>query len=79
MVDEDRKEIKQYIDEAIMKNFDHILDKSNYDKNTIKILKQFDCTKEQFENNKNHFIEKSNRSDKEEKTYYFNLNDEKNI
>ena len=77
MVDEDRKEIKQYIDEAIMKNFDHILDKSNYDKNTIKILKQFDCTKEQFENNKNHFIEKSNRSDKEEKTYYFNLNDEK--
>ena len=29
MVDEDRKEIKQYIDEAIMKNFDHILDKSN--------------------------------------------------
>ena len=77
MVDEDRKEIKQYIDEAIMKNFDHILDKSNYDKNTIKILKQFDCTKEKFENNKNHFIEKSNRSDKEEKTYYFNLNDEK--
>ena len=77
MVDEDRKEIKQYIDEAIMKNFDHILDKSNYDKNTIKILKQFDCTKEKFENNKNHFIEKSNRADKEEKTYYFNLNDEK--
>ena len=74
MVDEDRKEIKQYIDEAIMKNFDHILDKSNYDKNTIKILKQFDCTKEQFENNKNHFIEKSNRSDKEEKTYKRSFN-----
>lgn len=77
MVDEDRKEIKHYIDDAIMKNFDHILDKSNYDKNTIKILKQFDCTKEKFENNKNHFIEKANRSDKEEKTYYFNLSDEK--
>lgn len=77
MIDEDRKEIKKYIDEAIMKNFDHILDKSNYDKNTIKILKQFDCTKEKFENNKNHFIEKANRANNEEKEYYFNINGEK--
>ncbi|MBP3502481.1 MAG: hypothetical protein J6K42_03260 [Clostridia bacterium] len=60
MSNEERYIIKQNIDTAILKNFNNILDKSNYDKNTIKILKQFDCTKERFEKNKNHFIEKSN-------------------
>ena len=73
---EEKNIIKQNIDTAIMSNIDHILDKSNYDKNTIKILKQFDCAKEKIEKNKNHFIEKQNKNN-EEKTYYFNIQDNK--
>ena len=78
MPDEERYIIKQNIDNAILKNFNHILDKSNYDKNTIKILKQFDCTKEKFEKNKNHFIEKSNRLIIENQNSNLNFQDEKN-
>ena len=76
MSNEEKNIIKQNIDTAIMSNIDHILDKSNYDKNTIKILKQFDCAKEKIEKNKNHFIEKQNKNN-EEKTYYFNIQDNK--
>lgn len=65
MDDNERYLIKKNIDNAILSNFDYILDKSNYDKNTIKVLKQFDCTKERFEKNKNHFIDKSNKLEKE--------------
>lgn len=78
MPDEERYIIKQNIDNAILKNFNHILDKSNYDKNTIKILKQFDCTKEKFEKNKNHFIEKSNRLIIENQNSNLNFQNEKN-
>lgn len=65
MSEQDRAEIKQNIDNAILKNFNHILDKSNYDKNTIKILKQFDCTKDKFEKNKNYDVEKLNETNQE--------------
>lgn len=78
MLDEDRYVIKQNIDKAILKNFDHILDKSNYDKNTIKILKQFDCTKEKFEKNKNHFIEQSNKLTSENQSLGLDLKNGKN-
>lgn len=61
MFNEQRADLQEKIDNAILDNFDHILDKSNYDKATIKILKQFPCTFERFENNKNLFIEKSNK------------------
>ena len=60
--DNERFSIKKNIDKAITENFTHILDKSNYDRNTIKILKQFDCTKDEFEKNKNHFIDKVRES-----------------
>ena len=59
MEDEERANIKKNIDKAVLENFNQILDKNNYDKNTIKILKQFDCTKEKFENNQNLFIDKA--------------------
>lgn len=59
MDNDERASIKKNIDTAIAENFQEILEKSNYDKQTIKILKQFDCTKEQFEKSKNYFIEKS--------------------
>ena len=52
--------MQNYIDNAILDNFDSILDKSNYDKVTIKILKQFPCTYNRFENKKNLYIDKSN-------------------
>lgn len=61
MFNEQRAELQKNIDDAILNNFDQILDKSNYDKATIRILKQFPCTFEKFENNKNLFIEKSNK------------------
>ncbi|MBP3708351.1 MAG: hypothetical protein J6J36_07145 [Clostridia bacterium] len=61
MFNEQRADLQENIDNAILDNFDHILDKSNYDKTTIKILKQFPCTFEKFDNNKNLFIEKSNK------------------
>lgn len=59
MDDDERASIKKNIDIAIEQNFQEILEKSNYDRETIKILKQFDCTREQFEKSKNYFIEKS--------------------
>lgn len=62
MTEEQRAEMKENIDNAITKNFENILDRSNYDKSTIKLLKQFDCTKELFKKNENHFIEKSTRA-----------------
>ncbi|MBO5349181.1 MAG: hypothetical protein J6A89_05120 [Clostridia bacterium] len=71
MSETERTIIKQNINNAILANFENILDKSNYDKRTIKILKQFDCTKEKFEKNKNHFIERSNSSNSNDK--YYNL------
>lgn len=54
---EKRAEIQSDIDKAIMENFDGILDKTNYDKETIKILKLFPCTHSKFERSKNMFIE----------------------
>lgn len=76
MSDEQRAEIKKNIDKAILENFDHILDKSNYDRNTIKILKQFDCAREKFDKNKNHYIQKSIKTSHDTKIY--DLNIEKN-
>ena len=61
MSDEQRKEIQNDIDKAIMDNFDGILDKTNYDKETIKILKLFPCTHGKFDNTKNMFIENSSK------------------
>lgn len=61
MMNQDRIEIKKVIDNAILNNFEYILDKSNYDKESIKSLKQFDCTKDLFEKNKNLYIDKSNK------------------
>lgn len=75
MSDEQRTQIKQNIDNAIIENFDHILDQSNYDRNTIKILKQFDCAREKFDKNKNHYIQKSTKQNHDTKIY--NLNVEK--
>lgn len=69
MSDEQRNEIKQNIDKAILENFDYILDKSNYDRNTIKILKQFDCAREKFDKNKNHYIQKSSKQNYDTKIY----------
>ena len=60
MYDEQRKYLQNDIDNAILDNFDSILDKSNYDRVTMKILKQFPCTYSKFENNKNLYIDKSN-------------------
>ena len=59
MDETERAEIKEKIDTAIISNFDNILDKSNYSKETIKALKQFDCTREAFAKNNNHYIDKS--------------------
>lgn len=73
MPDNEKAIIKENINKAILENFDNILYKSNYDKNTIKILKQFDCTKERFEKNKNNFIEKSNRSSNEYQSLNLNV------
>lgn len=73
MIAEDRADIKNNIDKAILQNFEYILDKSNYDKNTIKILKQFDCTRAKFENNKNHYIDKSNKANNEDISYTINI------
>lgn len=73
MIAEDRADIKNNIDKAILQNFEYILDKSNYDKNTIKILKQFDCTRAKFENNKNHYIDKSNKANNEDINYTINI------
>ena len=73
MIAEDRADIKNSIDKAILQNFEYILDKSNYDKNTIKILKQFDCTRAKFENNKNHYIDKSNKANNEDINYTINI------
>ena len=58
---EKRAEIQADIDKAIMENFDGILDKTNYDKETIKILKLFPCTHGKFESNRNMFIENSSK------------------
>lgn len=58
---EKRAEIQEDIDKAIMENFDGILDKTNYDKETIKILKLFPCTHGKFESNRNMFIENSSK------------------
>ena len=73
MIAEDRADIKNNIDKAVLQNFEYILDKSNYDKNTIKILKQFDCTRAKFENNKNHYIDKSNKANNEDISYTINI------
>ena len=73
MSDEQRNNIKQNIDKAILENFDYILDKCNYDKNTIKILKQFNCAREKFDKNKNHYIQKSEKQNYDTKIYNFNV------
>ena len=59
--EEKRKEIQADIDNAIMENFEGILDKTNYDKETIKILKLFTCTHGKFESNRNMFLENSSK------------------
>ena len=56
-----RTELQSKIDKAIVENFDNILDKTNYDRETIKILKLFSCTHGRFKNNKNMFIENSSK------------------
>ncbi|MBR2744177.1 MAG: hypothetical protein IKE01_02625 [Clostridia bacterium] len=56
-----RAYLQENIDKAIITNFDCILDKTNYDKDTMKVLKLFQCTYDLFDNNKNMFIEKSNK------------------
>lgn len=56
-----REELQKDIDRAIMDNFEGILDKTNYDKETIKILKLFSCTHGKFDNNKKMFIENSSK------------------
>ncbi len=61
MYNEQRALLQKYIDSAILENFYGILDKANYDKETIRTLKQFPCTFEKFDKNKNLFIEKSNK------------------
>lgn len=61
MYNEQRALLQKDIDDAIIANFEGILDKANYDKETIKILKQFPCTIKKFDGNKNLFIEKSNK------------------
>ena len=73
MSEEQRAQIKQNIDKAILENFDNILDKSNYDRNTIKILKQFDCAREKFDKNKNLYIQKSIKQNHDTKIYSLNL------
>ena len=73
MSDEQRNNIKQNIDKAILENFDYILDKCNYDKNTIKILKQFNCAREKFDKNKNHYIQKSEKQNYDTKIYKYNV------
>lgn len=72
MLPDDRAELQNDIDKAIMFNFYTILDKSNYDKETIKVLKQFKCTQDQFEKERNVFIEKSNKLIHMTKIYVFN-------
>ena len=72
MLPDDRAELQNDIDKAIMFNFYTILDKSNYDKETIKVLKQFKCTQDQFEKERNVFIEKSNKLIHMTKIYEFN-------
>ena len=72
MLPDDRSELQNDIDKAIMFNFYTILDKSNYDKETIKVLKQFKCTQDQFEKERNVFIEKSNKLIHMTKIYEFN-------
>lgn len=72
MTDVERADIKSNIDVAILENFQEILERSSYDKETIKLLKQFDCTKNEFDKNKNYFIDKSN----EERVLPHNANEE---
>lgn len=61
MSDEKRNTFQKRIDEAVLYNFEGILDRTNYDKETMRILKQFPCTHDKFDNNRNMFIEKSNK------------------
>ncbi|MBQ3408963.1 MAG: hypothetical protein IJH12_07170 [Clostridia bacterium] len=61
MYPEQRAALQKDIDKAIMENFESILDKANYDKETIKVLKLFPCTHEKFENERNMFIENSSK------------------
>lgn len=61
MYNEQREIIQKDIDNAIMDNFDSILDKANYDKETIKVLKLFSCTHERFGEDKNEFIVNSTK------------------
>ena len=55
-----RKMIEK-IAKAVLENFDNILYKSNYDKETIKLLKQFYCTKSKFDENKTLIMEESKK------------------
>ncbi|MBR2704688.1 MAG: hypothetical protein IKE91_04385 [Clostridia bacterium] len=77
MSDEKRKELQADIDNAIMENFEGILDKTNYDKETIKILKLFSCTHGKFESNRNMFIENSSKLIHMTKIYDLNYEKEK--
>lgn len=74
---EKRSELQADIDKAIMDNFDGILDKTNYDKETIKILKLFPCTYGKFESNRNMFIENSSKLIHMTKIYDLNYEKEK--
>jgi len=58
---DEKNAIEQDINNAIMENFDRILDKTNYDKETIKLLKLFPCTHESVCKCKNMFLENSSK------------------
>lgn len=77
MSEEKRAEIQADIDKAILENFDGILDKTNYDKETIKILKLFSCTHGKFESNRNMFLENSSKLIHMTKIYDLNYEKEK--
>lgn len=57
MDETERKYLKDKIERAVYKNFNGILEKTNYNKDTIKILKQFDCIRAAFSENKNDYIQ----------------------
>ncbi len=73
-----RAKFKNKIDEAILNNFEDILDRSDYNKNTIKILRQFDCTKEKFNEDEPLVFENSSKLIHTTKIYDLNFNKEEN-
>ena len=49
-IDEDEKnKFESDFEKAILENFDSILEKTNFDNDTVELLKTYDCTKDSFE------------------------------